>query len=111
MTAAAIRYEPEERENPLNGMLDLFEAQVSLLLEHGAEAQLRTRMERLLPPTQKPVPVPEKRRDADREIGLANVLAVLLAYSRRRDTEPVHFANARARAFIESELRASTGSA
>jgi len=109
MTAAAIRYEPEERENPLNGMLDLFEAQVSLLLEHGAEAQLRTRVERLLPPVVKPEP--QKRRDADREIGLANVLAVLLSYSRRRDTEPVHFANARARQFIEAELRAATGGA
>lgn len=111
MTAAAARHESEERENPLNGMLDLFEAQVSLLLEHGAEPQLRTRMERLLPPAARPALEPVKRRDADREIGLANVLAVLLAYSRRRDTEPVHFANARARQFIEAELRAATGGA
>jgi hypothetical protein len=38
-----------ERADPINGLLDLFEAQVKVLIEHGAEFQLRTRIERLLP--------------------------------------------------------------
>ena len=37
---------------PINGLLDLFEAQVRLLLDHGAEAALRARLARLLPAPQ-----------------------------------------------------------
>jgi hypothetical protein len=35
--------------DPINALLDLFEAQVNVLIENGAEFQLRTRIERLLP--------------------------------------------------------------
>lgn len=35
--------------DPINGMLDLFEAQVRLLTEHGAEGPMRARLARLLP--------------------------------------------------------------
>lgn len=42
--------EPQTADrDPINGLLDLFDAQVRLLLEHGAEAQLRARFARLLP--------------------------------------------------------------
>lgn len=38
-----------ETNHPINALLDLFEAQVNVLIENGAEFQLRTRIERLLP--------------------------------------------------------------
>lgn len=38
-----------EREDPLNGLLDAFEAQVQALIDNGLEAQVRARFARLLP--------------------------------------------------------------
>lgn len=45
---AAVRGAPEP-EDPLNNLLDAFEAQVQALIDNGLEPQLRARIQRLLP--------------------------------------------------------------
>lgn len=50
MTAARHQSaDTAEREDPLNGLLDAFEAQVQALIDNGLEAQVRARFARLLP--------------------------------------------------------------
>lgn len=49
-TARADLFGPQEQDDPRNALLDAFEAQVQALLDNGFELQVRTRLERLLPP-------------------------------------------------------------
>jgi len=44
----------EPPSDPINAMLDLAESAIRTIIEHGAEAQLRTRLARLLPSPSNP---------------------------------------------------------
>lgn len=52
------RLPAEPPSDPVNAMLDLAESAIRTIVEHGAEAQLRARLARLLPSQAPPPPAP-----------------------------------------------------
>ena len=101
----ARAHDDREALQPINAMLDLAEQSIRIVIEHGGEAALRARLERLLPAP----PVPAPAQDPDRAIDLANVLTALRAGEGRRMTEAQFQAIANAKAFVMSELAVATG--
>lgn len=122
-TGQGHRHEPEEtqhRADPVNGLLDLFEAQVRLLLDHGAEVALRTRLTRLLPPL---LPVasdspagslPEatewpaaSKNSADRELEIVALIADCARFEKFKMSAASHACVGRIKARAAADLEAA----
>lgn len=81
--------EPQTASNdPVNGMLDLFEAQVRLLLDNGAEAAVRARLARLLPEPSPAASAPCAAVGADDALLAASGASVLRQLAKLRRAGP-----------------------
>lgn len=115
--AAGLRFGEPETSQPdlaINAMLDLAEHAIRTVIEHGGEAALRARLERLLP-----APAPDAGRhpkaqaknitDIDRALTLANAASVLAAVERRQRIDASRRQLAAARSVLEAEIETLKG--
>lgn len=93
--------------DPVNGLLDLFEAQVQLLLDCGAEGPLRMRFKRLLPEPAATAAAPvtaSPAPDADGELELLAVIAACKHAAKLKMPALAHAGIARIRDRAETDL-------
>lgn len=102
-----------ERDDPLNGVLDLVESAIRTALDLGLEPQLRTRMARLLPA---PVAPPDTRSASrpggealtpDDELKLQILVGDLKRIAKLKMTAHAHGAAERVRVWAEQQLEAA----
>lgn len=121
-TADVAGERSDARVDPVNGVLDLWEAQTRLVIDMGAEGQLRRRFERLLPPVTpdpdlfgaKPKPSPGEpvmaakfENAADFELHLASLSSDLARLAKLKMGGLAHQAIARLRSWIDDEIKAA----
>lgn len=92
-----------------NGLLDLTEQHLRLVLELGMESQLRARLARLLPAETSPPPSPAEQPVS--ALTLTRMLTVLGFLDRFKLKRVEHEALASVRAAIQAALSAATRSA